>query len=95
MSQAQVTATKSWPNIWAAEQLVAVGEVGMNYFHNLPSGLAFSGAAAYLPATAYGALISGAYSQQTDGFTTNFSWGSRLAARRAQLMFALANARRA
>jgi Protein of unknown function (DUF1302) len=81
MSQAQVSATKSWPNIWAAEQLVAVGEVGMNYFHNLPSDLAFSGAAAYLPATSYGALISGAYSQQTDGFTTNFSWGYRLAAR--------------
>jgi len=81
MSQAQVSATKSWPNLWGADQLVAVGEVGMNYFHNLPSDLAFSGPAAYLPATAYGALISGAYSQQTDGFTTNFSWGYRLAGR--------------
>jgi hypothetical protein len=81
MSQAQVTATKSWPNLAGADQLVAVGEVGMNYFHNLPSDLVFSGPATYLPATSYGALISGAYSQQMGGFTTNFSWGYRLAAR--------------
>jgi len=81
MSQAQVSATKSWPNMLGGDQLVGVAEVGMNYFHNLPTGQAFSGPAAYLPATAYGALISGAYSQQTDGFTTNFSWGYRLAAR--------------
>jgi hypothetical protein len=89
MSQAQVTATKSWPNVLGGDQLVGVGEVGMNYFHNLPSDLKFAGPAAYLPATAYGALISGAYSQQTDGFATNFSWGYRLAARMeyANLLF--------
>ena len=80
-SQAQVTATKSFPNLLSAEQLVLVGEVGMNYFHNLPSDLKFSGPAAYLPATAFGALVSSAYSVQTEGFTTNFSWGYRLAGR--------------
>jgi hypothetical protein len=81
MSQAQVTATKSWPNVLAGEQLIGVAEVGMNYFHNLPTDLKFNGPAAYLPATAFGAAISGANSVQTDGFTTNFSWGYRLAAR--------------
>jgi hypothetical protein len=81
MSQAQVTATKSWPNVLAGEQLIGVAEVGMNYFHNLPTDLKFNGPAAYLPATAFGAAISGANSVQTDGFTTNFSWGYRLAGR--------------
>jgi len=81
MSQAQVTATKSWPNIIQAEQLILVGEVGMNYFHNLPTDLKFSGPAAYLPATAFGSVVSSAYSVQTDGYTTNFSWGYRLAGR--------------
>ena len=80
-SQLQVTATKSLPNLWSAEQLVLVGEVGMNYFHNLPTDLKFTGPAAYLPATQFGAVVSSAYSVQTDGFTTQTSWGYRLAAR--------------
>jgi Protein of unknown function (DUF1302) len=80
-SQAQFTATKSTPSVLAADQLVLVGEVGMTYFHNLPTDLKFSGAAAYLPATAFGAAVSSAYSVQTDGFATQFSWGYRLAAR--------------
>jgi hypothetical protein len=80
-SQFQVTATKSMPNLWSAEQLVLVGEVGMNYFHNLPSDLKFTGPAAYLPATAFGAAVSSAFSVQQDGFATQFSWGYRLAAR--------------
>ncbi len=81
MSQAQVTATKSMPNMLRAEQLVLVGEVGANYFHNLPTNLKFSGPAAYLPATGFGAAVSSAFSVQTEGFTTQFSWGYRLAAR--------------
>ena len=80
-SQAQITATKSMPNMLRADQLVLVGEVGANYFHNLPTNLKFSGPAAYLPATAFGAAVSSAYSVQTEGFTTQFSWGYRLAAR--------------
>jgi hypothetical protein len=81
MSQAQVTATKAIPNLLRAEQLVLVGEVGANYFHNLPSDLKFSGPATYLPATAFGAVVGSAFSTQTEGFTTQFSWGYRLAAR--------------
>ena len=80
-SQAQITATKGLPNILSAEQLFLVGEVGANYFHNLPTNLKFSGPAAYLPATAFGAVVGSAYSVQTEGFTTQFSWGYRLAAR--------------
>jgi len=80
-SQAQVTATKSIPNLLKADQLILVGEVGANYFHDLPRDLKFSGPEAYLPATAFGALISSAYSVQTEGFTTKFSWGYRLAGR--------------
>jgi hypothetical protein len=81
MSQAQVTATKSMPNLLAAEQLILVGEVGANYFHNLPTGLKFAGPATYLPATGFGAIVGSAFSTQTEGFTTQFSWGYRLAAR--------------
>ena len=81
MSQAQLTATKSLPNVARADQLVLVGEVGATMLHNLPSDLKFSGAAAYLPATLYGALLTSGGSQQTEGFTTRFSWGYRLAAR--------------
>ena len=58
-----------------------MGEVGANYFHNLPTDLKFSGPAAYLPATAFGAVVSSAFSTQTDGFLTNFSWGYRLVGR--------------
>ena len=81
MSQAQLTATKSLPNVARADQLVLVGEVGATMLHNLPSDLKFSGPAAYLPATLYGALLTSGGSQQTEGFTTRFSWGYRLAAR--------------
>jgi hypothetical protein len=81
MSQLQMTATKSWPNVARADQLIFVGEVGATYFHNLPTDLKFSGPAAYLPATAFGAAVSSAYSVQTEGFMTNFSWGYRLAGR--------------
>jgi hypothetical protein len=80
-SQFQVTATKSMPSILASEQLVLVGETGFQYFHGFPSNVKFAGPAAYLPATAFGSLLSSAYSVQTDGFTTRFSWGYRLAGR--------------
>ena len=67
MSQFQVTGTKSWPNVLRADQLIVVGEVGANYFHNLPSELKFSGPAAYLPATAFGAVVSSAFSTPDRG----------------------------
>jgi hypothetical protein len=80
-SQLQVTATKSLPNLMAAEQLVLIGEVGFNWFHNLPSNVKFNGPGAYLPATAFGAAVSSAFATQTQGFVTDFSWGYRLAGR--------------
>ncbi len=81
MSQLQFTGTKSWPHVAGAEQLIGLAEVGANYFHNLPTDLAFAGPATYLPATQFGAVVSGAYSTQPGGFLTNFSWGYRIAAR--------------
>jgi hypothetical protein len=81
MSQLQVTATKSWPNMLDAEQLIVVGEAGFNWFHNLRSDVKFAGPAVTLPATGFGSAVSQAFSTQTDGFLTEFSWGYRLAAR--------------
>jgi hypothetical protein len=82
-SQAQVTGTKSWPNVISAEQLVFVAEVGANWFHNLPAGVKFNGPAVFLPATDLGSTLPaiGAFSKQTEGFLTEFSWGYRVAAR--------------
>jgi hypothetical protein len=81
MSTAQFTATKSIPNFAAAESLVLVGEVGMNYFHNLPTDQKFSAPAVYLPATDFGSIVGSAFSTQPGGFATNFSWGYRLLGR--------------
>jgi hypothetical protein len=53
----------------------------MNWFHNLPKELRFSGPGAYLPATPLGASLFALGSMQTEGFQTDFSWGYRLAAR--------------
>jgi hypothetical protein len=81
MSQFQMTGTKGFPNILRAEQLVIVGEVGMNWFHNLPAGLKFTGPGVVLPATQFGATLTSGGSVQTDGFLTEYSWGYRLAGR--------------
>ena len=81
MSTAQVTATKALPTVWGAEQLVLVGEAGINYFHGFPTDLAFNGPGAYLPATQFGATLAAGGSRQNDGFATRMSWGYRLAAR--------------
>ncbi len=80
-SQLQLTATKSVPNIAGAEQLILLGEAGITYFHNLPTDVKFNGPGVYLPATAFGALLSSAYSVQSDGFLTQRSWGYRLVGR--------------
>ncbi len=80
-SQFQMTGTKSMPSIARAEQLVLVGEVGFNWFHNL-GGVKFNAPAVFLPATGFGATLSSAFSTQpTDSYLTEFSWGYRLAAR--------------
>lgn len=81
-SQLQVTGTKSWPNVLGASQAILVGEVGFNWFHNLPDGVRFNAPAVYLPATQFGSVLSSAFSvQPDDSFLTEFSWGYRLATR--------------
>jgi hypothetical protein len=82
MSQIQVTATKSWPNLMGADQLVLLGEVGYTHFHNMPTDVKFNAPAIHLPATAFGAQLSSAFSvQPSDSYMTENSWGYRLAAR--------------
>ena len=80
-SQLQMTATKSEPNVLGAEQLILLGEAGVTYFHNLPTDVKFNGPAVYLPATAFGAVLSSAFSVQDTGFLTSVSWGYRLVGR--------------
>lgn len=80
-SQFQMTGTKSFPNLLAADQLLLAGEVGFSYFHNLPTDVKFSGPATNLPATALGAALFSLGSVQQGGYVTDFSWGYRLTAR--------------
>ncbi len=80
-SQFQMTGTKSEPNVLGAEQLILLGEAGVTYFHNLPSDVKFNGPAVYLPATAFGAVLSSAFAVQDTGFLTSVSWGYRLVGR--------------
>ena len=81
-SQFQMTATKSWPHMLASDQLVVVGEVGFNWFHNLPPIVKFNAPAVFLPATAFGAAVASAFSvQPSDSFLTEFSWGYRISGR--------------
>jgi hypothetical protein len=82
MSQIQVTATKSFPNRLAAEQLILLGEVGYTKFHSLPTDVKFNAPAVHLPATALGSQLSSAFSPQpADSYMTANSWGYRIAAR--------------
>jgi hypothetical protein len=64
-----------------AEQFVFVAEAGFTWFHNLRSDVKFNGPGVFLPATAFGAQLSSAFSVQDTGFATASSWGYRLAAR--------------
>jgi hypothetical protein len=80
-SQFQVTGTKAFPNVLGAEQAVLVGEFGYTKYHNLNNTVKFNGPAVYLPATALGAVASGANALQEDGFTTSASYGYRLVGR--------------
>ena len=81
MSQLQFTGTKAVPSVLSADQLIVVGEIGATWLHDLPNELKFSGPAAYLPATPFGAQLTSGGSVQTEGFTTSFSWGYRLVGR--------------
>ena len=79
MHQLQTTATKAFGPTWGAEQLVAVGEVGMTYL-DLPDNLKFAGAGVHLPQTGSSTSTS-LGSTSTDGFMTTTSWGYRLLGR--------------
>lgn len=81
MSQFQMTATKSVPNIVGADQGVLVGEVGFTKYHGLRSDIPFNGPANYLPVTQQGAVAGQAGSVQPGGFVTSNSWGYRLVGR--------------
>jgi len=81
MSQLQVTATKSWPNVFGAQQALLAGEVGLNWFHNLASDVKFSGPATFLPGTTFGAALTAGGGLQPGGYLTDFSWGYRLSGR--------------
>lgn len=81
MSQFQMTTTKSFPNIFGAEQGVLVGEVGYTKYHGLRQDVKFNGPAVFLPATTQGVIASQAGALQTDGFVTPTSWGYRLVSR--------------
>ncbi len=80
-SQFQMTATKAFPNVFKADQMVLVGEFGYTKFHDLPSDLKFNGPGVFLPATAFGAFASGAGSVQETGFATPTSYGYRAVGR--------------
>jgi len=80
-TQFQMTATKSFPAVFGADQGVMVGEVGYTKYNGLTNGLKFSGPATGLPATAEGAVAGQAGSVQPGGYVTENSWGYRLVGR--------------
>ncbi|HUL97016.1 MAG TPA: DUF1302 domain-containing protein [Usitatibacter sp.] len=80
-SQLQLTATEAVPQVLAADQLVVVGEVGLTYFHNLPTDQKFSAPGVLLPNQPFSAIVASAYSTQPGGYMTQSSWGYRIAAR--------------
>ncbi len=84
MSQFQMTGTKSFPSVLGADQGVVVGEFGYTHYSGLPTGQKFNAPGIQLPATAYAAALPGSlsiFSQQTEGFVTDNSWGYRLVGR--------------
>jgi hypothetical protein len=81
MSQFQMTATKSIPSIFNAEQLVMVGEFGYTKYNGLRQDVKYNGPAVFLPATAQGAAATGAGAVQDTGFITETSYGYRLVGR--------------
>ena len=81
MSQMQMTATKSIPSIFAAEQLVMVGEFGYTKYHGLRQDVKYNGPGVFLPATLQGAIATSAGSVQNEGFITESSYGYRLVGR--------------
>lgn len=71
--QAQMTVTKAVSGILGADQMLALGEIGVTYL-DLPSGILFGGYGETTPEGSYGAPASGA----GQGYATRASWGYQL-----------------
>lgn len=95
VSQIQMTAIKFWDQVMGASRLSFVGEVGATYVHNLPDvseirygrfdQLSFGIAEDWNPNNGLNALqecqeINKIGECNTDGYTTDFSWGYRMRA---------------
>lgn len=77
MHQIQVSATKAFPAVLKADQVVLLGEVGYTYL-DLPDGVRFAGYGETTPAGSFGAPFNAADAGR--GFATRSSWGYQLRA---------------
>ena len=81
MTQAQMTGTKTFPNVLGADVAAVVGEIGFTKYNGLGNTLKFAGPGTNLPATQEGAVAGQAGSTQFQvggGYITENSWGYRL-----------------
>lgn len=83
VTQAQLTATKSFGPALGADQWVLVGEVGATQVHNLPpqSTLRYDGPGTFTSGSTTATALKAQPATQTDGFADAFSWGYRMIAR--------------
>lgn len=81
ISQAQMTLTKDLPPMLGADQVVLLGEVGLDFVHNMPSDTKFAAPGTNLGANANFVGLGGMPTTATSGFGTEFSWGYRAVAR--------------
>lgn len=77
MHQAQMTATKAFPAVLKADQLILLGEIGYTYL-DLPNGIHFGGYGETAPIGSFGQPPNPADAGQ--GFATRSSWGYVLSA---------------
>jgi hypothetical protein len=81
MHQVQLTGTKAFGPMMAAEQFVLVGEAGFTH-QDLPKDLLFAGPGVFLPAQGSSTLTtSGSTQPGMQGYATRSSWGYRLVGR--------------
>ena len=81
MTQMQMTGTKSFPNIFGAEQGVVAGEFGYTKYNGLRTDIKFNGPGVFLPATVQGAVATQSGAVQGTGFVTESSYGYRMVGR--------------
>lgn len=89
VSQAQFTATRIFPRMFKADQLVVLGEFGATFVHDMPSKdmLRFEGPGTYISGNAALAATGTVHAPTAIGviedashFADDFSWGYRLVA---------------